>query len=106
MILTSSNITGKHIQKLEEHPEWNSIVYFSEAVVELYGTYECRRNLVKELHQEIKNIPSHYIPYGTLFFENRIYVYNSNWDENSYQYTINIDLAVLCEQIFEIDFQQ
>ena len=56
-------------------------VSFTQSVMEKYLTYEERDKLVNALRDEIKDIPTIWIPYGTFFHDGRMFVYSSGWDE-------------------------
>ena len=68
-------------------------VSFTQSVMEKYLTYEEREKLVNALRNEIKDIPTIWIPYGTFFHEGRMFVYSSGWDEEEEFYSMLIDLA-------------
>ena len=68
-------------------------VSFTQSVMEKYLTYEEREKLVNALRDEIKDIPTIWIPYGTFFHEGRMFVYSSGWDEEEEFYSMLIDLA-------------
>ena len=68
-------------------------VSFTQSVMEKYLTYEEREKLVNALRDEIKDIPTIWIPYGTFFHEGRMFVYSSGWDEAEGFYFMLIDLA-------------
>ena len=68
-------------------------VSFTQSVMEKYLTYEERDKLVNALRDEIKDIPTIWIPYGTFFHDGRMFVYSSGWDEEENCYFMLIDLA-------------
>ena len=68
-------------------------VSFTQSVMEKYLTYEERDKLVNALRDEIKDIPTIWIPYGTFFYDERMFVYSSGWDEEENCYFMLIDLA-------------
>ena len=69
-------------------------VSFTQSVMEKYLTYEERDKLVNALRDEIKDIPTIWIPYGTFFHEGRMFVYSSGWDEEESCYFMLIDLSL------------
>ena len=69
-------------------------VSFSQSVMEKYLTYEERDKLVNALRDEIKDIPTIWIPYGTFFHDGRMFVYSSGWDEEEEFYFMLIDLSL------------
>jgi hypothetical protein len=62
--------------------------------MEKYLTYEERDKLVNALRDEIKDIPTIWIPYGTFFHDGRMFVYSSGWDEEEEFYFMLIDLSL------------
>ena len=68
-------------------------VSFTQSVMEKYLTYEEREKLVNALRDEIKDIPTIWIPYGTFFHDGRMFVYSSGWDEEDQMFYMLIDLA-------------
>ena len=68
-------------------------VSFTQSVMEKYLTYEEREKLVNALRDEIKDIPTIWIPYGTFFHDGRMFVYSSGWDEEDQMFFMLIDLA-------------
>ena len=69
-------------------------VSFTQSVMEKYLTYGERAKLVNALRDEIKDIPTIWIPYGTFFHDGRIIVYSSGWDEEEEFYFMLIDLSL------------
>ena len=69
-------------------------VSFTQSVMEKYLTYEERDKLVNALRDEIKDIPTIWIPYGTFFHNGRMFVYSSGWDEEKEFYFMLIDLSL------------
>ena len=67
---------------------------FTQSVMEKYLTYEEREKLVNALRDEIKDIPTIWIPYGTFFHDGRMFVYSSGWDEEEEFYFMLIDLSL------------
>ena len=68
-------------------------VSFTQSVMDKYSTYEERDKLVNALRDEIKDIPTIWIPYGTFFHDGRMFVYSSGWDEEEEFYFMLIDLV-------------
>ena len=66
---------------------------FTQSVMEKHLTYEEREKLVNALRDEIKDIPTIWIPYGTFFHDGRMFVYSSSWDEEDQMFYMLIDLA-------------
>ena len=66
-------------------------VSFTQSVMEKYLTYEEREKLVNALRDEIKDIPTIWIPYGTFIHDGRMFVYSSGWDEEEEFYFMLID---------------
>ena len=69
-------------------------VSFTQSVMDKYLTYEEREKLVNALRDEIKDIPTIWIPYGTFFHDGRMFVYSSGWDEEEEFYFMLIDLSL------------
>ena len=69
-------------------------VSFTQSVMDKYRTYEERDKLVDALRDEIKDIPTIWIPYGTFFHDGRMFVYSSGWDEEEEFYFMLIDLSL------------
>ena len=69
-------------------------VSFTQSVMDKYLTYEERDKLVNALRDEIKDIPTVWIPYGTFFHDGRMFVYSSGWDEEEEFYFMLIDLSL------------
>ena len=80
----------------EEHYRSEELarVSFTQSVMEKYLTYEERDKLVNALRDEIKDIPTIWIPYGTFFHDGRMFVYSSGWDEEEEFYFMLIDLSL------------
>ena len=68
-------------------------VLFTPPVVEKFPDFESRKCLVEALADEINTIPSDIIPYGSLFYHDMIFVYQSRWDEEENMFFIAVDLA-------------
>ena len=77
-------------------------VWFSGAVVALYQTYLARQQLVNALGDAINKIPAIYIPYGTLVFEDKMFIYCSLWSEEDREYSMEIDLATHGKHVCDI----
>ena len=69
-------------------------VSFTQSVMKKDQTYEERDKLVNALRDEIKEIPTIWIPYGTFFHDGRMFVYSSGWDEEEEFYFMLIDLSL------------
>ena len=69
-------------------------VSFTQSVMEKYLTYEEREKLVNALRDEIKDVPTIWIPYGTFFHDGRMFVYSSGWDEEEEFYFMLTDLSL------------
>ena len=80
----------------EEHyrSEELATVNFTQSVMEKYLSYDERDKLVNALRDEIKDIPTIWIPYGTFFHDGRMFVYSSGWDEEEEFYFMLIDLSL------------
>ena len=78
----------------EHHHEELAKVNFTQSVMEYYKTYNERDILVNALRDEIKNIPTIWIPYGTFMHDGRMFVYSSGWDEEEEFYFMLIDLSL------------
>jgi hypothetical protein len=68
-------------------------VFFAPPVVELFPNFEARQELVAALGDEINQIPAEVIPYGTLFFNDLLFVYRAAWDNEEEIWFMDIDLA-------------
>ena len=85
---------------IEEHRRKETAsVLFWPAVVELFPSFEERGGLVDALEDEINSIPSDVIPYGTLSYQQLLFVSQSRWDEEEEMYFMNIDLAAGCVEV-------
>ena len=78
----------------EHHREELAKVNFTQSVMEYYKTYDDRDSLVNALRDEIKDIPTIWIPYGSFMHEGRVFVYSSGWDEEKEFYFMLIDLSL------------
>ena len=78
----------------EHHREELAKVNFTQSVMEYYKTYDERDILVNALRDEIKDIPTIWIPYGTFTHDGRMFVYSSGWDEEEEFYFMLIDLSL------------
>ena len=81
-------------------------VLFTPPVVERFPDYESRKGLVEALADEINTIPSDIIPYGSLFYRDMIFVYQSRWDEEENMFFIAVDLATHAIEIGQIELPE
>ena len=79
---------------------------FTPPVVEKFPDYESRKCLVEALADEINTIPSDIIPYGSLFYRDMIFVYQSRWDEEENMFFIAVDLATHAIEIGQIELPE
>ena len=84
----------------------NASVLFTPPVVERFPDYESRKHLVEALADEINTIPSDIIPYGSLFYRDMIFVYQSRWDEEENILFIAVDLATKAIEIGQIELPE
>ena len=98
---THKNEEVRHL--IEEHKR-NALasILFTAPVVELFNTYQKRRELVDALGDEINSIPSDVIPYGTLFYNELVFVFRAAWDEAQDKWFAEIDLATHMTEIAEV----
>ena len=88
---------------IEEHKRNASAsILFTAPVVELFNTYQKRRELVDALGDEINSIPSDVIPYGTLFYNELVFVFRAAWDEAQDKWFAEIDLATGMTEIGDV----
>ena len=88
---------------IEEHKRNASAsILFTAPVVELFNTYQKRHELVDALGDEINSIPSDVIPYGTLFYNELVFVFRAAWDEAQDKWFAEIDLATGMTEIGEV----
>ena len=79
---------------IEDHPKQKMVkAYFTPPAVEEFSTFGERTEVVDALLEAISKIPSDWIPYGTVFHEEWMFVYSSAWDEEEQRYVLLIDLA-------------
>ena len=78
-------------------------VLFTPLVVEKFPDFESRKCLVEALADEINTIPSDIIPYGSLYYRDMIFVYQSRWDEEENLFFIAVDLATHAIEIGQIE---
>ena len=79
---------------IEDHPKQKMVkAYFTRPAVEEFATFSERTKIVDVLFNEVSKIPSDWIPYGTLFHGEWMFVYSSAWDEEEQRYVLLIDLA-------------
>ena len=79
---------------IEDHPKQKMVkAYFTPMAVEEFATFGERTKIVDILLEEISEIPSDWIPYGTFFYDEWMFVYSSAWDEEEQRYVLLIDLA-------------
>ena len=79
---------------IENHPKQKMVkAYFTTPAVEEFATFGERTKIVDVLFKEVSKIPSDWIPYGTFFHDERMFVYSSAWDEEEQRYLLLIDLA-------------
>ena len=98
---THKNEEVRHL--IEEHkPNAIASILFTAPVVELFNTYLKRRELVDALGDEINSIPSDVIPYGTLFYNELVFVFRAAWDESQDKWFAEIDLATHMTEIAEV----
>ena len=98
---THKNEEARHL--IEEHKRNASAsILFTAPVVELFNTYQKRRELVDALGVEINSIPSDVIPYGTLFYNELVFVFRAAWDESQDKWFAEIDLATHMTEIAEV----
>ena len=81
-------------------------VLFTPPVVEKFPDFESRKCLVEALADEINTIPSDIIPYGSLFYRDMIFVYQSRWDEEENMFFIAVDLATHAIEIGQIELPE
>jgi len=75
----------------------DALVWLSPSVVSIYEDYDNRHTLTNAVGDEINTIPSDYIPYGMVFFNEAQFVYNAIWFEEENYRCIEIDLGVELE---------
>jgi len=88
---------------IEEHERnTKTSVFFAAPVVELFDSYQKRHELVGALGDEINSIPSDVIPYGTLVYNELVFVFRAAWDESQDKWFAEIDLATHMTEIAEV----
>jgi hypothetical protein len=75
----------------------DALIWFSPSVVSIYEDYDSRHELTIVVGDEINTIPSEHIPYGTVTFEDMLFVYNAVWFGEENYWCITLDLGVLPE---------
>ena len=92
---------------IEEHKRRNTAkVWFSAEVVRALKTYDERALLVDALGDEINEIPSDYIPYIVLNFQQMTFVCATLWNAEEEVYLMEIDMASRAIQVGEISTPQ
>lgn len=92
---------------IEEHNcHGTASVLFTESVVKIFDDFISRSQLFEALAIEINTIPSDYIPYGTLVYNEFVFVYRAARDDQDGKLYAEIDLAVRMEQVGEICIPQ
>jgi len=98
---THKNEEVRHL--IEEHKRnVTASILFTAPVVELFNSYQKRYELVDVLGDEINSIPSDVIPYGTLFYNELVFVFRAAWDEAQDKWFAEIDLATGMTEIGEV----
>jgi len=98
---THKNEEVRHL--IEEHKRnVTASILFTAPVVELFNSYQKRFELVDALGDEINSIPSDVIPYGTLFYDELVFVYRAAWDEKQGKWFAEIDLATGITEIGKV----
>tara|TARA_Y100000589_G_C27062951_1_gene592076 strand:- start:270 stop:695 length:426 start_codon:yes stop_codon:yes gene_type:complete len=88
---------------IEQHEQRKTAkVWFSGAVVRVFETHEKRASLVGALGDEINQIPSNYIPYILLDFQQMTFVCAALWSEEEGIYLMEIDFAAEAFQVGEV----
>ena len=88
---------------IEDHKcKDNAKVWFSDAVLRVFKTYDERAALVQALRDEVNKIPSNYIPYIMLNFRQIAFVCGALWSEEKDLYLMEIDMAVKAIQVGQI----
>lgn len=79
---------------IEEHPKHRMVkAYFTPPTMEQFAAYAERTAIVGTLLEKISEIHSDWIPYGTFFHDEWMFVYSAAWDEEEKRYVLLIDLA-------------
>jgi len=88
---------------IEEHNrKKNAKVWFSGPVAGVFKTFDERASLVEALGDQIKQIPSDYVPYILLDFKQMTFVCATLWSEEDKSYFMEIDLAAEAIQVGEV----
>ena len=88
---------------IEDHKcKDNAKVWFSDAVLRVFKTYDERAALVQALRDEVNKIPSNYIPYIMLNFRQIAFVCGALWSEEKDLYLMEIDMAAEAVQVGEL----
>lgn len=88
---------------IEEHQRNETAkVWFSGAVVRAFNTYDERASLVDALGDEINQIPSDYVPYLLLDYQQMTFVCTTLWSEAEDCFLMEIDLAAEAVQVGEV----
>ena len=92
---------------IEEHKlRKTAKIWFSAEVVRVFKTYDDRASLANALVDEINQIPSDYIPYIMLNFQQMTFVCATLWSEEEGVYLMEIDMASKAIQVGEISAPQ
>lgn len=88
---------------IEEHNCCGVVsVLFTETVVSTFSDFMSRSKLVEVLVAEINTIPSDLIPYGTIIYDEFVFVYRAARDDQDGKLYAEVDLATRMEQVGEI----
>ena len=88
---------------IEEHNCCGVVsVLFTDSVVSTFSDFMSRSKLVEVLVAEINTIPSDLIPYGTLIYDEFVFVYRAARDDQDGKLYAEVDLATRMEQVGEI----
>ena len=88
---------------IEEHKlRKTAKIWFSAEVVRVFKTYDDRASLANALVDEINQIPSDYIPYIMLNFQQMTFVCATLWNVEEEVYLMEIDVATRAIQVGEI----
>ena len=105
--MSTTQVRGDVRPLIETHRRKESAsVLFTPPVVEKFPDFESRKCLVEALADEINTIPSDIIPYGSLFYRDMIFVYQSRWDEEENMFFIAVDLATHAIEIGQIELPE
>ena len=79
---------------IEAHPKHRMVkAHFTPPIMEQFAAYAERTAIVDTLLEKVSEIHSDWIPYGTFFHDEWMFVYSAAWDEEEQQYVLLIDLA-------------